>query len=108
MLAETLGDYLKRSGLAVGSSNAVAENGVRRESRLPLIRLGLRVAQGVAFVAPVFGLLVFALVPCKPAVTLYAVIIGLAVVLSKALEPARLSAEITETVRRYLHGTDAH
>jgi len=81
---------------------------VRRESRLPLIRLDSGWAQGVSFVAPVFGLLVFALVPFKPAVTLYAVIIGLAVVLSKALEPARLSAEITETVRRYLHGTDAH
>jgi hypothetical protein len=73
-----------------------------------LIRLGFGVGQAVAFAAPVVGLLVFALVSFKPAVTLYALVVGLGLVLRHALEPVRLRFEVQETVRRHLHGHHAH
>lgn len=73
-----------------------------------LIRLSLGVGQRVAFAAPVVGLLVFALVPFKSAVTLYALVVGLALVLRHALDPVRLAFEVQETVRRHVHGHHAH
>jgi hypothetical protein len=81
---------------------------MRRARRRTLIRLGLQVGQGVALAAPVVGLLVFALVSFKPAVTLYALVVGPGLVLRHALEPARLRFEVQETVRRHLDGHHAH
>jgi hypothetical protein len=80
---------------------------VKSDSHRTLIRLSLGVGQRVAFAAPVVGLLV-ALVPFKPAVTLYALVVGLALVLRHALDPVRLALEVQETVRRHVHGHHAH
>lgn len=80
----------------------------RRETRRALTQAGLRVGQRMTWLAPLLGLLVFGLVDFKPAVTLYAVVIGLAVLLSHVLEQVRLSLEVQETIRRYLHGNHAH
>ena len=62
----------------------------------------------MTWLASVLGLLVFGLFDFKPAVTLYAFVVGLAVLLRHVLGPARLALDVEETVRRYLHGTHAH
>ncbi|MGH2650618.1 MAG: hypothetical protein ACRDHK_05335 [Actinomycetota bacterium] len=67
---------------------------MRRESRRILVRLGLRTGQGVASAAPLGALLVFALVSYKPAVTPDALVVGLALILRHALEPACLAFEV--------------
>lgn len=67
---------------------------VRSETRRGLIRLGLRAGEWAAFLAPVAGLLVFWLLPFKPAVTLYVLIAGLGIVLLKVVELRRLALEI--------------
>lgn len=68
-----------------------------------LIDLGCDVAQWVSFLAPVAGLGVFWLAPFKPAVTLYALIVGLGMVLLQAVEDARVRREIQEIGRRQVH-----
>lgn len=73
-----------------------------------LVRAGLRVGEAATVLAPLFGLLVFALADVKPAVTLYAVAVGLALLLRHRVDQARLSFEIRETVRRYRNGFHAH
>ena len=62
----------------------------------------------MTWLASVLGLLVFGLFDFKPAATLYAFVVGLALVLRRVLEPVRLSFEIRETVRRHLDGYHAH
>ena len=68
-----------------------------------VIRRALQVGRWASFLAPVVGLLVFWLVPFKPAVTLYAGIVGLGIVLLKAVESAWLSLEMKEIARRQVH-----
>jgi len=72
-----------------------------------IVRAGLRVAEAVAVLAPLLGRLVFALVDFKPAVTLYAVVVGLALLLRHGLDRVQLSFEIRDTVRRYCDGFHA-
>lgn len=79
-----------------------------REARTHVIDLALGVAQWAAFAAPVLGLLVFWVVPFKPAVTLYALIAGLGVVLPKAVDLVRTSREIEEIARREVYEYYAH
>ena len=54
---------------------------LRAETRRALISRGLRMGQWVAFLAPVLGLFVCWLLAFRPAVMLYALIVGLGVVL---------------------------
>lgn len=68
-----------------------------------LIAWGLRVGQWAAFLALVLGLFVFWLVAFKPAVTLYALIVGLGMVLLKVVELAQVPFKIEEIARRKLH-----
>jgi hypothetical protein len=81
---------------------------VRPEPQRALMTLRLRVGQWTAFLAPILGLLVFRLVAFKPAVTLYAFIVGLGMVLLKRIELTRLSLELQEIVRRKVHEYDTH
>jgi len=80
----------------------------RSETRRALTQWGLRAGQWASFLAPVLGLLVFWFFAFKPAVTLYVLIVGLAIVLPKVVELRRLSFDIEEIVRRHLHGNHAH
>jgi hypothetical protein len=68
----------------------------------------LRVDQWAAFLAPVLGLLVFWLVAFKPAVMLYALMVGLGMVLLKVVELRRLSFEIQDIARRKVHDYYTH
>lgn len=80
---------------------------MRRGTTRAVIALGLRAGQWAPFLAPVLGLLVFWLLPFKPAVTVYVLIVGLGIVLLKVVELNRLSFEINEFLRRTLHGNHA-
>jgi hypothetical protein len=81
---------------------------MRPKIRQTLIAWGLRAGQWAAFLAPILGLLVFRLVPFKPAVTLYVFTVGLGMVLLKVVELARLSFELKEIVRRKVYEYDTY
>ena len=91
--------------LRIGSGGRTT---VRPETRRALISLGLRMGQWVAFLAPVLGLFVFWLLAFRPAVTLYALIVGLGIVLLKLVELRRLSFEIKDIARRKVHDYYTH
>ena len=69
-----------------------------------LIRLfGLVAGRWVAFVAPVVGLGVFWLLPFKPAVTVYAIVVALGMAFGSVIEEARMRHEIKAIARRQVH-----
>lgn len=66
-----------------------------------LVRLTL--ARWAALLAPIAGLLVFWWMPFKPAVTVYAIVVGLGMALRSVVEEARMRREIKEIARRQVH-----
>jgi hypothetical protein len=52
---------------------------------------------------PIAGLLVFAWVPLEAAMTVYAIIVGLGMVLGSVVEEARMRREIRQIARRQVH-----
>ena len=81
---------------------------VRPDTRRAVISMGFRVGEWASFLAPILGLVVFLLFAFKPAVTLYVLITGLAIVLLKVVEQNQLSFEIEEMVRRKVNGYYTH
>lgn len=70
---------------------------------MSVFSFGLRIGRWVGFLAPVAGLLVFWVLPFKAAVTVYAVIAGLAMVLQSLVEEAHTRRLIEEIKRREVH-----
>lgn len=68
-----------------------------------LVRLTLATGWWASLLAPIAGLLVFSWLPFKPAVTVYAAIVGLGMVLHSVVEEARMRREIREIARRLVH-----
>ena len=65
-----------------------------------LIRLAFKVGSAASCLGPVLGLAVFWWLPFRPAVTVYVLINGLAFMLLKWIELARLSVDLEEIVGR--------
>jgi hypothetical protein len=65
-----------------------------------LVDLGFKVGAGLSYLSPVLGLAAFWLLSFKPAVTIYAVITGLAYALLKWIGLRRLSLELDEILKR--------
>lgn len=72
-----------------------------------LLRLTLSSGWWVWLLPPIAGLLVFWWMPFKPAVTVYAIIVGLGMALHSVVEEARMRREIEEIARRLVHEHDA-
>lgn len=64
-----------------------------------LVHLGFQAGTALSCITPVLGLAVFWLLPFKPAVTIYAVITGLAYALLKWIELRRLSLQLDEILK---------
>jgi hypothetical protein len=72
-----------------------------------LVRLTLGTGWWASLLAPIAGLPVFWWMPFKPAVTVYAMIVGLGMALHSVVEEARMRREIREIARRQVHEYDA-
>ena len=68
-----------------------------------LVRLTLATGRWASFLAPIAGLLVFWWMPFRPAVTVYAMVVGLGMALHSVVEEARMRREIMEIARRQVH-----
>lgn len=73
------------------------------EDSSSLGRLTLATGWWASLLAPIAGLLVFWWLPFKSAVTVYATIVGLGMVLRSVVEEARMRREIKEIARRQVH-----
>jgi hypothetical protein len=76
---------------------------MRVEMSSSLVRLTLATGRCASVLAPIAGLLVFWWMPFKPAVTVYAIVVGLGMALRAVVEEARMRREITEIARRQVH-----
>ncbi len=70
---------------------------------LRLARLTIATGWWASLLAPIAGLLVFWWLPSKSAVTVYALIVGLGMMLRPVVEEARIRREIREIARRQVH-----
>ena len=76
---------------------------MRVELSSSLDRLALAAGWWASLLAPIGGLLVFWWLPFKPAVTVYAAIVAVGMVLRSVVEEARMRREIREIARRQVH-----